>query len=1214
MRICLVSLLLSLIHVTLYAQSDTVQLRVVLIGDAGSLVNGRAPVVDAARKRVTFDGKTVVIYLGDNIYPQGLPDYQAADFRQYANILDSQAAIGDGNKSQVFFIPGNHDWENGSPTGWDAIRRQQQYIDGLGKSNVRFLPKDGCPGPIEVQLSNDVTLVIMDSEWWLTANDKPGIEYDCDTKTESEVLTQLQDILARNSKKLVLFACHHPFKSYGIHGGYFTIKQHIFPLTDMWKTAYIPLPVIGSIYPITRGIFGTAEDMPHPAYQHMIHEVEKVAKSHPNLIFVSGHEHGLQLIRDSNYTYIVSGGGCKSTRVSKTSKTDYAAEQMGFATLEVSNNKNVKVDFYEVKDSVHLGHSANVLNFSTINIAQLPKKDSAAVVSIDYGRRAKVAANLWYDSASGLKRFLLGENYRKEWATPVEVPIFNLNKEKGGFIIKSLGGGKETKSLRLQDKYGKEWVLRTLKKDPEKIVPENFRNSVAEELVQDFISGSHPYAPLIVPPLANAIGVVEANPEMYYVPDDPAFGFYRPIFANTLVYLEAHDPVPDTSSNTKSTPKVINKMIEDNDNRVDQEAVLRARLLDILIGDYDRHFDQWQFGVLDTGKGKLYYPIPRDRDKAFFLDNGFILNHMVQRLFPYLTGFRANIPNVKYMGYTSKDFDRIFMTKLDDNDWKRITAYVQQHITDNVIDSAVRRLPAAVFAEDGGVLQSKLKSRRDKLMKASMTYYSFLNKYVDVIGSNQPEYFKVSGDGDKLSVKVYKRKGMNDMAALMYERNFDKKVTQEVRLYGLNGNDIFDVDESAARGIKLRMIGGRGDDTFNVRGNVRSYLYDLNTEKNFISGSSHVINKFSASPGVNNYDITDFRYNRLQFPKINLGYNAEDGVMLGLGLQNTHYGFRKYPASVQKLSTLYSPSTSAFRVNYMGEFNKVVASNDVVINATLVNPVLNNFFGLGNVTRIDPSRGIEFYRVRYNYLQADVALRKTMFTYFHFTVGPTFHYYWNNPADNAGKILSRPSLVGLDSSSVYAKNAYLGAKVGMLINNLDNELFPRRGIDWNTELSSMANINGNNKPVTKLISNMTVYGSVTNPATFIGIFKIGGGKIFSKDYPYYMALDLGQNNFLRGFRKNRFAGTSMAYSSFELRYKLGNSKSYILPGDFGLIGFADVGRVWFENENSRKWHFAKGGGVYFAPFNAVLFTATVAFSPEETLANFSVGTRYNLTF
>lgn len=143
---------------------------------------------------------------------------------------------------------------------------------------------------------------------------------------------------------------------------------------------------------------------------------------------------------------------------------------------------------------------------------------------------------------------------------------------------------------------------------------------------------------------------------------------------------------------------------------------------------------------------------------------------------------------------------------------------------------------------------------------------------------------------------------------------------------------------------------------------------------------------------------------------------------------------------------------------------------------------------------------------------------------------------------------------------------------------------------------------------------MTVYGSVTNPATFIGVFKIGGGKIYTKDYPFYMAFDLGQNNFLRGFRKNRFSGTSMAYSSLELRYKLFTSNSYILPGDFGVIGFADVGRVWYENENSRKWHFSKGAGLYFAPFNAVLLTGTIAFSPEDNLVNFSIGTRYNLTY
>jgi len=73
-------------------------------------------------------------------------------------------------------------------------------------------------------------------------------------------------------------------------------------------------------------------------------------------------------------------------------------------------------------------------------------------------------------------------------------------------------------------------------------------------------------------------------------------------------------------------------------------------------------------------------------------------------------------------------------------------------------------------------------------------------------------------------------------------------------------------------------------------------------------------------------------------------------------------------------------------------------------------------------------------------------------------------------------------------------------------------------------------------------------------------------------------------------------------------------ESYLFPGTLGLVLFNDVGRVWIKNESSTKWHDAYGGGFYFIPFKLVIISSTIAFSEEEKLLNFSVGTKINLTF
>ena len=183
------------------SQADSVQTRVILVGDAGALVKGQASVLDAIKKTVKLDKKTVLVYLGDNLYDAGLP---SETFNRYSDIkaaLDSQINLIKGTQAKAYMIPGNHDWENGGVRGYEAILRQQLYVDQYGNGKVEFYPKGGCPGPVEVDISDDVVLVIMDSQWWIHSNDKPGIESDCEFKTEDEVIGELEDILNKNYKK-----------------------------------------------------------------------------------------------------------------------------------------------------------------------------------------------------------------------------------------------------------------------------------------------------------------------------------------------------------------------------------------------------------------------------------------------------------------------------------------------------------------------------------------------------------------------------------------------------------------------------------------------------------------------------------------------------------------------------------------------------------------------------------------------------------------------------------------------------------------------------------------------------------------------------------------------------------------------------------------------------------------------------------------------------
>ena len=1196
-----------------YGQTDSLQAKLILIGDAGDLKGGKHPVIDAVKLNTKFDKKTTVLFLGDNLYTTGLPDEQYSFYDIRKNVLDTQIAIAKGSDARVFFIPGNHDWDKGGKGGWDAIVRQQRYIDSKGDKNVKFYPEDGCGGPVEVALSDEVTMVLFDSQWWIHPYDKPGVESDCPYKTTFEVLNQLDDILTKNSKKLVILACHHTFKSFGIHGGYFTLKQHIFPLTDAFPKLYVPLPGIGSIYPIARGVFGIPEDLSHPAYANMIRDVEKVVKGHNNVIFVAGHEHSLQLIKDSSYNYIVSGSGTKHTRVSGNKNAPFTSDLNGYAELDISTNKNVDVTFFTVSDSIRKAYSNHLLNFSTVPGPSA--KDTMEASYVSYAADSiVVAANARYATASGTKQFFNGKNYRDVWAKAVKLKVFRVHEEMGGFKVGTIGGGHQTKSLRLTDKNGKEWTLRTINKDITKILPGNIQGTLAQDYLQDFISSAHPYSPVIIPILAKAVNVTVASPRIFYVPQDTALGMYWHFFANTICLLEERDPIRK-GEETKSEQKVVNKLLDDNDNHVDQLTFLRARLIDFLVADWDRHFDQWRFVEKDTGKGKLYFPIPRDRDQAFSYSNGFLVGLASQNFIPFLKGFRSDIPRIKWLAYWARDLDRNFLNSLDSATWHNTIETFTANLPDSVIDRAVLKLPPEIYALDGAQISAKLKSRRDLLLQKGMKYYKYLSKQVNVVGSNKNEIFKVESLGKNLQVRVYKKTKQADSSTIIYNRIFQPSVTKEIDLYGLNGDDVFEMDKNVQSPIKLRIIGGRGSDTFNIKGREKNYLYDYTAEKNLIENKSRTINKFENNPDANKYSPVGFNYNKNYFPNLNVSYNAEDGFMAGIGASRKTFGFRKDPYSTfQKLNTLYAFSSGAYKINYLGEFNQVIGKNDVLVDAEMAHPTLNNFFGLGNYTKVDPDKSVKFYRVRYNYLYADVLLRKHLGNVLQVYAGPVFYNYWNHLSDNKDKILNQPSLVGLDSARVFTTKTYTGGKVGILINNVNSEFMPTRGINWRTELTALGGMNNNSRPLTTFTSDMTVYSSLTDPARVVSVLKLGGGHIFSKEYEYFQALNLGQNNFLRGFRKNRFAGTSLAYGSLSLLVKLFDTKSYILPGSVGLIGFDDVGRVWAGEETGHKWHNSYGGGLYYSPFNMVLISAAVGFSDEETLFNVSLGTKFNLTF
>ncbi|WP_432713144.1 BamA/TamA family outer membrane protein [Pedobacter sp.] len=816
-----------------------------------------------------------------------------------------------------------------------------------------------------------------------------------------------------------------------------------------------------------------------------------------------------------------------------------------------------------------------------------------------------------YDQVGKSHRLFLGDNYRKLWATPVKMRILDIRKERGGLTIAKLGGGNQTRSIRFADPQGKEWVLRTIQKYPERGLPENLRPTIAKKIVQDQVSTGHPFAALVVPPLATALQLPHANPEIVYVADDPGLMEYQKDFANAAYLFEEREPL--NVEETDNTDKVQKKLQQNNDNRTNQKLTLRARLLDFVIGDWDRHEDNWRWLPLKDADGTLYTPIPRDRDKVFYKTTGvfpWILSH--QWLKSNLQPYSENIRDINGWNFNARFFDRYFLNELSAEDWLEEVTIVQKAITPTLVEQAIHLMPPAVVAQSGAEVSTALNGRVARLKDLAMEYYHFLSEKVEIPASDKREKFELDYQNDgslKLTIRNIKKDGT--IGRKLYDRNFNPAVTKEIRLYGFGGEDLFELKGTEKSKIKVRMIGGDGADQFAIASDFanknRTYIYDRTDGGNNLPPAGLAKLRLANDTLVNQYDKRSFMFDRFG-PQFRFNYSLDQGLQIGAGLIYEKQGFRKTPyAFKQEFWATYTTGRESFILNYAGDFKKVIGENDLKVDVNLLGPNnLSNFYGIGNETEFvdEGEKEMPYYRNRYDYLTADVKLARALGSKMKVEGGLSSEFYTSKLSSNEQRFLKDFNLLNPDQE-VFRDRTYVGLATNLIYDSRDAVAIPSKGIYWKTGLSYKTELGGLEDQYGKIQTEFRFYLHPGSSNVVIAN-RIGGGVTFGEP-TFYQRMQLGGSHTLRGFHSNRFTGKAMAYYNLELRLKLFNFTSYIVPGAVGLIAFNDIGRVWEPHEDSKKWHDGYGGGLYVIPAELLLIQAAVGVSKEGALPYISIG-------
>jgi hypothetical protein len=135
---------------------------------------------------------------------------------------------------------------------------------------------------------------------------------------------------------------------------------------------------------------------------------------------------------------------------------------------------------------------------------------------------------------SGYHNFWLGKHCRKEWATPVRFENFYLDTAMGGLAPTEEGGSRQTQGLRLKNKNGKEYVLRSVDKDFSRAFPDDFQGTFIARAAKDQASIGHPYSAITITPMIRATGIYHTNPRIVFLPSQESLGNYNLKYGNQL--------------------------------------------------------------------------------------------------------------------------------------------------------------------------------------------------------------------------------------------------------------------------------------------------------------------------------------------------------------------------------------------------------------------------------------------------------------------------------------------------------------------------------------------------------------------------------------------------------------------------------------------------------------------------------------------------------
>ncbi|WP_373056126.1 metallophosphoesterase [Zunongwangia sp. H14] len=1196
-----------------YPQDKKIEKSFYLLGDGGySPIGGSSEGLIAFKRFLDSvnQPQNYSIFLGDNIYPVGMPAEDDPDRENAEYRLEAQLDAIEDYDGNVIFIPGNHDWYS---KGIDGLEREAKYLKENFDDRLKWSPNTGC-GLEVLDISENIEMIVIDSQWYLEDwDDNPKINDDCNIKTREAMLLEVESEISKNKDKTIIIAIHHPLLTNGVHGGQYSLTSQIYP-----SQKKIPVPVLGSLATLMRTTGGVSiQDAQNERYKAMVQRLTTLAQQADRLIFISGHEHSLQYIEDNNIKQVVAGSGSKASYVTLSNTGLFAYQGQGFAVLDVFEDGSSWISFY-----------GNVDNkpklFYQKEIFQVPEYYNASLLPGSFPESITTSVYPKEETDKGATfRTLWGERYRELYGKNIKFKVADLDTLYGGLEPVRAGGGHQTMSLRVKDSLGREYNFRRIRKEAiqflqtvaykDRPIESELDNTVAENLVKDFYTAAHPYAFMAIPVLSEAAGVAHTNPQLFYLPKQKKLGKYNSQHGDE-VYMLVERPEENwlgyknfwsPNHDIVSTADMFERLRRDEKYSLDEPAYVRARVFDMLIGDWDRHQDQWRWAEIEKEDGsRVFKPIPRDRDQVFSNFDGAFFGTL-RALAGFANQFAvygADINNVQWFNITATGLDRSLLQNTGREAWLEQAKYIKEHVTDEVIEEAFSNLPPETQGETTKELIEKVKGRRDNIVDIAERYYEQFAKLAIITGTDKDDFVDVIRMPEgKTRVTVYRNKD-GERADILSDKIYDKKETKDIWIYALDDDDEITVEGEGDNYIYVRIIGGQNNDIYTIRNKEKLKIYDHKSKPNTIKEGANAKFRFTDVYDINTYDKDKKNYKSASIIPA-FGYNPDQGFKIGMETVYSIYGFKRNPfTSSHTLGGGIYFATGGFDLYYEGEFANIIGNYNLQVGAHFTSPnYATNFFGFGNETiNYEDERDMDYNRVRISRIGTDFGfVNSTPF-------GSYFAWMANFEAVEVDATPDRFVTENYQEDANFFDRKYFGGLDAMYkYESYDNRLNPTRGMRFVLNLGGKINTAETDQYFGYFKPYLGFFNALTRNRKLVLKTHVQVHMNIGDDYEFYQAAQLGGDSGLRGYRQERFTGKTAFATGGDLRYGFDQFKTGFLPFQIGVFGGYDLGRVWNDFEDSSLWHDSYGGGVWINSADAVNGTFSL-FSGSEG-ARFSFG-------